>query len=137
LGVWRTLGYVFAGLSIIGGFIFIAISYTLSSQSSLQTGLMSSMYNQLFTVAFLFGGLGGIIFGIMLVWGLVKSGQMENIDKNIKIIAEWAESQQKQRKVDEEFEDAQMALEKDEKKLAELEKEKEEIEREKAREKSE
>lgn len=137
MGIWRTLGYVFAGLSIIGGFIFIAISYTLSSQSSLQTGLMSSMYNQLFTVAFLFGGLGGIIFGIVLIWGLVKSGQMENIDKNIKIIAEWAESQQKQRMVDEEFEDAQMALEKDEKKLAELEKEKEEIEREKAKEKSE
>jgi len=31
--------------------------------------------------------------GILLIWALVKSGQLENIDKNIKVIAEWAKSQ--------------------------------------------
>ena len=88
------------------------------------------MYNQLFTISFLFGSLGGIIFGIMLIWGLVKSGQMENIDKNIKIIAEWAQLQQKESKVDEELEDARIALEKDEKKLADFEREKQTRDRE-------
>ena len=39
-------------------------------------------------------GLGGIMVGILLIWALVKSGQIETIDENIKIIAEWAKSQQ-------------------------------------------
>lgn len=94
MGVWRTLGYVYAGFNILGGFIFIAFGLQLGSQSSSESGLSSSMFNQIGSLAFVFGGLGGIIFGILLIWGLVKSGQMENIDKNIKIIAEWAKSQQ-------------------------------------------
>lgn len=28
-----------------------------------------------------------------MIWALVKSGQIENIDRNIQIIADWAESQ--------------------------------------------
>lgn len=41
----------------------------------------------------MYGGLGAIMFGILLVWALVKSGQIENIDNNMKLIAEWVKSQ--------------------------------------------
>ena len=87
------------------------------------------MFNQIGSIAFVFGGLGGIIFGILLIWGLVKSGQMENIDKNIKIIAEWAKSQQqaqgKLTKDDQIFlEDDQRKLDEEEKYLSDLERKK-------------
>jgi len=93
MGIWRTLGYVFAGVNIIAGFILVAAGAGIMSQpqQSIRTGILSSgLFNQLGGFALLYGGIGTIIFGILLIWALVKSGQIENIDKNIKIIAEWA-----------------------------------------------
>jgi hypothetical protein len=94
LGIWRVLGYAYAGLNILGGFILIGVGASISSQPSLGTGLSSTMFNQIGDLALIYGGLGGIMVGVVLIWALVKSGQIENIDKNIKIIAEWAKSQQ-------------------------------------------
>ena len=93
MGIWRILGYAYAGLNILGGFILIGVGASINSQPSLGTGLSSTM-NQIGGLAFIYGGLGGIMVGILLIWALVKSGQIESIDKNIKIIAEWAKSQQ-------------------------------------------
>jgi hypothetical protein len=94
MGVWRTLGYIYAGLNILGGFILIGVGASISSQPTLGQGFSSSI-NQIGGLAFVYGGLGGIMSGILLIWALVKSGQLENIDRNIKIIAEWTKSQQK------------------------------------------
>ena len=95
MGIWRVLGYVYAGLNILGGFVFIGIGASMSTQqqSSFDTGF-SNVFSQIGGLAFIYGGLSGIMIGILLIWALVKSGQIENIDKNIKIIAEWAKSQQ-------------------------------------------
>ena len=96
LGIWRNLGYVYAALNIVGGFVFIGIGANLSTQqASMGTGLFANVFNQIGGLAFVYGGLNGILIGILLIWGLVKSGQIENIDKNIEIIAEWTKSQQK------------------------------------------
>ncbi|MDW0234017.1 MAG: hypothetical protein QOK50_07350 [Nitrososphaeraceae archaeon] len=92
MGVWRILGYVYAGLNILGGFILIGAGASMSTQPSLGTGF-SGMLNQIGSFAFIYSGLAGIMVGILLIWALVKSGQIENIDKNIQIIAEWAKSQ--------------------------------------------
>jgi hypothetical protein len=94
MGVWRTLGYIFAGLTILGGFILIAFGASLGSQTSFQTGQFGNTINQLGSLALVYGGVSTIVLGILIIWALVKSGQIENIDKNIKIIAEWAKSQQ-------------------------------------------
>lgn len=93
MGVWRILGYVYAGLNILGGFILIGAGMSMSTQPSLGTGFSSGLFNQIGGLAFIYGGLAGIMVGILLIWALVKSGQIENIDKNIQIIGEWAKSQ--------------------------------------------
>ena len=93
MGVWRTLGYIFAGLTILGGFILIAFGASLGSQTSSQTGLFGNAINQLVSLALVYGGVSTIVLGILIIWALVKSGQIENIDKNIQIIAEWTQSQ--------------------------------------------
>jgi len=92
MGVWRTLGYIFAGLTILGGFILIAFGASLGSQTSSQTGLFGNAINQLVSLALVYGGVSTIVLGILIIWALVKSGQLENIDKNIQIIAKWTQS---------------------------------------------
>ena len=49
---------------------------------------MFGAFNDLTILALIYGGLAGIMFGILVIWALVKSGQIESIEKNIKIIAE-------------------------------------------------
>ncbi len=98
MGVWRILGYVYAGLNILGGFILIAGGARIISERGLDTQStfgagFSEMINQIQGFGLMYGGLAAIMVGILLIWALVKSGQIENIDKNIKIIAEWAKSQ--------------------------------------------
>ena len=114
MGVWRTSGYIFAGLTILGGFILIAFGASLGSQTSSQTGLFGNAINQLVSLALVYGGVSTIVLGILIIWALVKSGQIENIDKNIQIIAEWTQSQKvKEGNADDDerfFEDQQRKL---------------------------
>lgn len=93
VGFWRNLGYVFSGLLIIGGFILLGFSANIASQFGSQPGLYGDTFKQLGGLALLYGGVSTIILGIIMIWALVKSGQIESIDKNIKVIAEWIKSQ--------------------------------------------
>jgi hypothetical protein len=123
------LGYVFAGLNMIGGFVLVGIGSGIMSQPTIQRGMPSfGMFTQLGGFALVYGGVGTIVFGILLIWALVKSGQIENIDKNIQIIAGWARLQQKKEQADSEYdlEDEQKKLDADQKYLAELERKKKE-----------
>jgi len=127
MGIWRDLGYVFAGLNIIAGFVLVGIGFGIMSQQTVgETGLPSfGIFNQLGGFALVYGGIGTTIFGILLIWALVKSGQIENIDRNIKIIAEWAQLQNKQEPSSEyNLEEEQKKLTADEKYLAELDEKK-------------
>ena len=131
MGIWRNLGYVYAGLNIIGGFAFIAIGAGMSTQqANFGTGLFANVFNQIGGLAFIYGGMNGILIGILLIWGLVKSGQIENIDKNIEIIAEWARLQQEKEESssEDDLKEEQKRLDADEKYLAELERKKKEKE---------
>ena len=131
MGIWRNLGYVFAGINIIAGFVLVGMGFGIMSQQTVETGLPSfGIFNQLGGFALVYGGIGTIIFGILLIWALVKSGQIENIDKNIKIIAEWAKLQLKQEpSSDYNLEDEQKKLDVDEKYLAELEEKKKKMDK--------
>jgi hypothetical protein len=101
MGIWRTLGYIFAGFNILVGFILIAYGLFLGSQSSSTWSSDSIwMFIQMGSIALVYGGFGTIVLGVLLIWGLVKSGQLESIYKNIKIIAEWAKSQQQKERQD-------------------------------------
>jgi len=129
MGIWRNLGYVFAGLNMIAGFILVGIGSGIMSQPNMQQGLPSfGMLNQLGGFALVYGGAGTIVFGILLIWALVKSGQIENIDKNIKIIAEWARLQQEKQKSNSEFDlvEEQKKIDAEENYLDELERKKKE-----------
>ena len=88
MGIWRKLGYVYAGLNILGGFILIGVGANMSTQPSFDTGLSSGMFNQIGALALVYGGLNGILIGILLIWGLVKSGQIESMEKSLKKIAD-------------------------------------------------
>ena len=131
MGVWRTLGYIYAGLTIVAGFVLVGLGASLSTQTSFQTGL-SGLYGNMFSqfggLALVYGGVSTIVFGILIIWALVKSGQIESIDKNIKIIAEWTQSQKEKEGIsddDERFlEDEQRKLDEHQKTLDELEEKK-------------
>ena len=128
MGVWRTLGYIFSGLIILGGFILVAFGGSVGSQIGSQTGLYGNTFNQIGGLALVYGGVSSIVLGILMIWALVKSGQIESIDKNIKIIAEWAESQMgKEGKSDDDerfLEEERRKLNEDERYLADLERKK-------------
>ena len=117
MGVWRTLGYIYGGLTIVAGFVLIGLGANLSTQTSFETGL-SGLYGNMFSQfggsALVYGGVSTIVFGILIIWALVKSGQIESIEKNIKIIAEWTQSQKvKEGNADDDerfFEDQQRKL---------------------------
>jgi hypothetical protein len=130
MGVWRTLGYIFSGLIIVGGFILVAFGASIGSQMSFQTGVYGNTFNQLGGLAIIYGGVSSIVLGILMIWALVKSGQIESIDKNIKIIADWITSQKAKEgepSDDERFlQDEQIKLEKEERYLAELDRKKKE-----------
>lgn len=129
MGVWRTLGYIFSGLIIVGGLVLVAFGGNIGSQMSFEPGPYGDMFNQLGGFAIIYGGVSSIVLGILMIWALVKSGQIESIDKNIKIIAEWAKSQQEKegKSDDEEFlENEQRKLDNEERYLAELEQKKRE-----------
>ena len=87
MGIWRKLGYAYAGLNILGGFILIGVGANMSTQPSLGTGMSAGMFNQISGLALVYGGLSGIMIGILLIWGLVKSGQIESMEKSLKKIA--------------------------------------------------
>ena len=97
---------------------------------SFQTGVYGNTFNQLRGLAIIYGGISSIVLGILMIWALVKSGQIESIDKNIKIIADWITSQKAKEgepNDDERFlQDEQIKLEKEERYLAELDRKKKE-----------
>lgn len=96
MGIWRVLGYGYAAITIFGGILLLAsgfYAYSRIYDVALTMSVNSSVFSQLGSLALIYGGLSGITLGIVLIWALVKSRQIENIDKNIKIIAEWAKSQ--------------------------------------------
>jgi hypothetical protein len=86
------------------------------------------VFSQFGGLALVYGGVNTVVFGILIIWALVKSGQIESIDKNIKIIAEWAQSQKAKDVTsdnDEIFlEDQQRKLKEEERYLADLERKK-------------
>jgi hypothetical protein len=82
-------------LIIIGGFILLALGGSVGSQSNTHPGLYGNTFNQIGGIALVYGGISAIILGILMIWALVKSGQIESIDKNVKISAEWIKSQKK------------------------------------------
>ena len=95
MGVWRTLGYIYGGLTIVAGFVLVGLGASLSTQTNIQTGLsgvFGNTFSQFGGLALAYGGVSTIVFGILIIWALVKRGQIESIDKNIKIIAEWTQS---------------------------------------------
>ena len=132
MGVWRKLGYIFSGLTIVAGFVLIGSGVNLSTQTNVETETdvfgLGKMFSQLGGLALVYGGVNTVVFGILIIWALVKSGQIESIDKNIKIIAEWAQSQKaKEGKLgdDERFlEDQQTKLNEEERYLSDLERKK-------------
>lgn len=130
MGVWRKLGYIFGGLTIVAGFVLIGSGVNLSTQTNVEPDMfgLSNMFSQFGGLALVYGGVNTVVFGILIIWALVKSGQIESIDKNIKIIAEWARSQkEKQGKSDEDerfLEDQQRKLNEEQRYLADLERKK-------------
>lgn len=77
----------------MGGFILIGAGISMTTEPRFGTDFSSNIINEIGGLAFIYGGLSAIMVGILLIWALVKSGQIENIDKNIEIIAKWAKSQ--------------------------------------------
>jgi hypothetical protein len=98
LGIWRDLGYAYAAITILGGILLLISGFSASFQSSYNTdygtnNAFSSVFNQFRGLGLIYGGFSAITLGLLLIWALVKSGQIENIDKNIQVIARWAKSQ--------------------------------------------
>lgn len=92
------MGYAYAAITILGGILLLISGFSASFESSYNSGFggsdaLSSVFDQLRGLGLIYGGFSAITLGLLLIWALIKSGQIENIDKNIQIIAEWAKSQ--------------------------------------------
>jgi hypothetical protein len=58
MGIWRTLGYVYAGFNILDGFILIAAGANFTAMQNLGSGPYGGMVNQIGSIALMYGGLG-------------------------------------------------------------------------------
>lgn len=87
MGFWRTVGYIIAIIIIAAGvacFIAaIAVSPKIETQST-EIGNIAALAG----VASLgLIGFGGMVSGILLIWALKKSGQIESMEKSLRKIA--------------------------------------------------
>jgi hypothetical protein len=87
LGFWRKVGYIIGAFMIIVG-IASAISAIVASPT------INNQGTQIGNIAALAGvsslallGFGSMVSGILLIWALIKSGQIERMEKSLKKIA--------------------------------------------------
>lgn len=87
MGFWRNIGYIIAIIIIAAGIICFIAAIVASPRIETQPteiGNIAALAG-VFSLALI--GFGGMVSGIILIWALKKSGQIESMEKSLRKIA--------------------------------------------------
>lgn len=87
MGFWRTVGYVIAVIIIVAGVICFIAAIVASPKIETQPTEIGNIAALAGVSSLALVGFGGLVSGILLIWALRKSGQIESMEKSLRKIA--------------------------------------------------
>jgi len=87
MGFWRTVGYVIAVIIIVAGVICFIAAIVASPKIETQPTEIGNIAALASVSSLALVGFGGLVSGILLIWALKKSGQIESMEKSLRKIA--------------------------------------------------
>jgi len=87
MGFWRTVGYIIAVVMISAGGVIALVAIVASSNIDTQRTQLGNIATLAGVSSLALIGFGSIVSGILLIWALIKSGQIESMEKSLKKIA--------------------------------------------------
>ena len=87
MGFWRTVGYVIAVIIIVAGVICFTAAIAASPKIETQPTEIGNIAALAGVSSLALVGFGGLVSGILLIWALKKSGQIESMEKSLRKIA--------------------------------------------------
>ncbi len=87
MGFWRTVGYVIAVIIIVAGVICFIAAIVASPKIETQPTEIGDIAALAGVSSLALVGFGGLVSGILLIWALKKSGQIESMEKSLRKIA--------------------------------------------------
>ena len=87
MGFWRNVGYVIAIIVIVAGVICFIAAIVASPKIETQLTEIGDIAAIAGVSSLALVGFGGVISGILLIWALRKSGQIESMEKSLRKIA--------------------------------------------------
>ena len=87
MGFWRNVGYVIAIIVIVAGVICFIAAIVASPKIETQLTEIGDIAAIAGVSSLALVGFGGLVSGILLIWALKKSGQIESMEKSLRKIA--------------------------------------------------
>src|SRR6185295_1113869 len=87
MGFWRTVGYVIAVIIIVAGVICFIAAIVASPKIETQPTEIGDIAALAGVSSLALVGFGGLVSGILLIWALKKSGQIESMERSLRKIA--------------------------------------------------
>src|SRR6185312_6542086 len=87
MGFWRTVGYVISVIIIVAGVICFIAAIVDSPKIETQPTEIGNIAALAGVSSLALVGFGGLVSGILLIWALKKSGQIESMEKSLRKIA--------------------------------------------------
>jgi len=87
MGFWRNVGYVIAIIVIVAGVICFIAAIVASPKIETQPTEIGNIAALAGVSSLALVGFGGLVSGILLIWALKKSGQIESMEKSLRKIA--------------------------------------------------
>jgi len=87
MGFWRNVGYVIAVIIIVAGVICFIAAIVASPKIETQPTEIGNIAALAGVSSLALVGFGGLVSGILLIWALRKSGQIESMEKSLRKIA--------------------------------------------------
>lgn len=87
MGFWRNVGYVIAIIVIVAGVICFIAAIVASPKIETQLTGIGDIAAIAGVSSLALVGFGGLVSGILLIWALKKSGQIESMEKSLRKIA--------------------------------------------------
>jgi len=87
MGFWRNVGYIIAIIIIAAGVICFIAAIAVSPKIEIQPPEIGNIAAVAGVSSLALIGFGGMVSGILLIWVLKKSGQIESMEKSLRKIA--------------------------------------------------
>jgi len=87
MGFWRNVGYIIAIIIIAAGVICFIAAIAVSPKIETQPTEIGNIAAVAGVSSLALIGFGGMVSGILLIWALKKSGQIESMEKSLRKIA--------------------------------------------------